>query len=235
MAFEKVILKNGEGRSDYIRRRFKEGASAKTITGEINSPELYSGPEGKAWNRNVVDGLKPKTKAQAIDPDKLIGEAHPPKAIVVAEEIPSPESLLTEEEKAEIRQQALDDVIAEKRRDAKKQLLEQEKAKLSARSGLKTGNPTKDELVTITVNVPEFVPHLWLNMPHGQKYFHGHSYKVPRHVAETLAEMQSRAWDHENEIQGRKKRDYRKRSPIIVGGESTGAPPMVISNGGVTV
>lgn len=232
MAFEKVILKNGEGRSDYIRKRFNEGATRKQIHKEINAPELYSGPEGKQWKITIVDGLKPKTKAAAIDPDKPIGEAHP---VVVAEEIPSPESLLTEAEKAEIRQQALEDVIAEKRRDAKKTLLEQEKARIAGRTGLKTGDPTKDELVTITVNVPEFVPHLWINMPHGQKYFHGHSYKVPRHVAATLGEMQARAWDHENEIQGRKKRDYRKRSPIIVGGESTGAPPMVISSGGVTV
>lgn len=235
MSFEKSILKNGEGRSDYIRKRFKEGAGAKTILGEINSPALYSGPEGKQWNRNVVDGLKPKTKAApAIDLNKLVGEKHVAKPVVVNEEIPAADSLLSEEEKAEIRQQAIDDVIAEKRKDAKKTLLEQEKARLSGRSGLKTGDPIKDELVTIEINIPEFCPYLWINMPHGQKYFHGSRYQVPRHVAGTLGEMQSRAWDHERDIHGQKKRDYRKRSPVIVGGESTGAPPMVIS-GGVTV
>jgi hypothetical protein len=230
MSFEKSILKNGEGRADYIRKRFAEGAGRKQIHKEINAPELYSGPEGKQWNIAIVDGLKPK----AIDTEKLYGEKHPAKPVVVAEEIPSSDSLLTDAEKAEIRQQALDDVIAEKRRDAKKTLLEQEKARLSGRSGLKTGDPQKDELVTIEINIPEFCPYLWINMPHGQKYFHGTRYQVPRHVAKQLDEMQARAWDHEREIQGQKKRDYRKRSPVIVGGESTGAPPMVV-NGGVTV
>lgn len=242
MSFEKVILKNGEGRSDFIRKRFKEGVGAKAILGEINSPELYSGPEGKQWNRNVVDGLKPKTKATApaIDLNKLVGEKHVAKSVVVNEEIPSADSLLTEDEKAEIRQQALDDVIAEKRKDAKKTLLEQEKARISGRTGSKTGDPRKDAIENVLIDLPEFGGkygnYIQLNMPHGQKYHHGTTYPVQKHVGDMLREIMSRNWQHQAELEGKRKNAYaRKQNYTIVGGESTGAPPMVIAGGGVTV
>lgn len=242
MSFEKVILKNGEGRSDFIRKRLKEGVGAKAILGEINSPELYSGPEGKQWNRNVVDGLKPKTKAVKAEAwgDELIGKSHPPKAVVGNEEIPSADSLLTEAERLEIVQQAYDDVLAEKRKDAKKTLLEREKARISGKTGLKTGDPAKDQLVDVTIDLPEFGgkygSYIQFNMPHGQKYHHNCRYQVPKHVADQLREVMARNWQHQAELDGKRKNAYaRKQNLTIVGGESTGAPPMVIAGGGVTV
>ena len=60
MAFEKVLLATGEGRSEYIQRRLTEGATVSAIHGEINAAGLYSGPEGKSWPTSVVIAQKAK-------------------------------------------------------------------------------------------------------------------------------------------------------------------------------
>lgn len=68
-----ITLGNGEKRADYIRRRYSEGASRSEITKEINTPELYTGAEGKKWPYQIVfqatkdksGGAQPQTEAGA--------------------------------------------------------------------------------------------------------------------------------------------------------------------------
>jgi hypothetical protein len=65
-----IVLPNGEKRADYIRRRWAEKASRSDITKELNSPELYVGPEGGSVKyqivfqatRGVAGGPDPKTE-----------------------------------------------------------------------------------------------------------------------------------------------------------------------------
>jgi hypothetical protein len=67
-----IVLKNGETRADYIRRRWLEKADRSTITKELNSPELNPTPDKKIPYQIVFQATKgqpggpdPKTEAPA--------------------------------------------------------------------------------------------------------------------------------------------------------------------------
>ena len=118
------------------------------------------------------------------------------------------------------RQAALDkarSIVLEKRKDAAIAfLIDQETVRLQREEGLHSGDPVMDESVRVRIDLPEFAAYLSLN---GRQYWHGHSYEQPRHVTNTLREMQQRAWDHQAEIDGKSKNAaYRKPLDTRVSG-----------------
>ncbi len=98
------------------------------------------------------------------------------------------------EAKAMARMQKEDKAAAAKM--VEEALIEQVRGK----KGLVTGNPILDEQVEIHLDLAEYTDRLVIN---GVIYMHGATYTVPRHVANTLREMQSRTWLHQNELDGK--------------------------------
>lgn len=81
--------------------------------------------------------------------------------------------------------------------------------KVRGKRGLVTGNPILDEQVEIHLDLAEFADRLVIN---GTTYMHGGTYTVPRHVANSLREMQTRGWNHQTELDGKGLAD-RYRNP----------------------
>lgn len=111
--------------------------------------------------------------------------------------------ILTNEELATARAEAEKRVLAARHKAAYDRAISEEEDRLRREEGLTTGDPARDEPVWITIDLPTFTPYLMVNGPMGKIYWHGKSYKVARHVADSLSEMIHRAWREEDQMEGR--------------------------------
>lgn len=116
--------------------------------------------------------------------------------------------ILTNKEVEEIRAQARKEIADTRKRNAKSQFLEAEKARLLTEEGLTTGLGPKDQMVRITIDLSEYAANIVINH---KVYWHGQTYTVPRHVAETLREIMFRTHLHQNEIDGKGLRSFYQR------------------------
>lgn len=214
MAFEKVVLKSGVERGAYIRTRLEQGATTREITAEINSPELYSGPEGKRWADTTVSQIRSKmapkkdpfVKVQGIDPaEDDLGETDAVKErldTTGVEVPPEYEDILTPEDIAEIRLDAAKNIRSAARKKARKDMLvrvEQEMLREAAKAAQQ--GQARGDLVDVSIDLPEYAPGLTLD---GVFYCHGTTPRVRRDVAAVLREQVSRAWAHQASISGQK-------------------------------
>lgn len=138
---------------------------------------------------NAPDDKKPVTKTAASKADDMHPD-HP---------------LLTKAEVEEIRAKAKADIEAARKKSAKAQFLEVEKARLLTEEGMTTGIGPQDEMVNITIDLAEYSPAIVINM---RAYFHGQTYTVPRHMAETMREIMQRTHLHQNEIDGKSRTHF---------------------------
>jgi hypothetical protein len=106
--------------------------------------------------------------------------------------------LLSNAEVEEIRAEARAKLEKERLAAAKKSLLAEETERLRMEEGLVTGGPS-DEMVEITIVLAQHSDRLLINM---RPYWHGRTYRVPRHVANSMREMMFRGERHESEIKG---------------------------------
>ena len=114
--------------------------------------------------------------------------------------------VLTNAEFRAAQKKALAAIEAERKADATAQVIKTEKERLALEEGLVVGGEGQ-KIVPITINLPQFAACLSINVTH--KYFHGQTYHVPRHVADSLNEMMDRAWHHEKlEVRGEKLREF---------------------------
>ena len=109
---------------------------------------------------------------------------------------------LTDDEVAEAKAKARATIDKERRTAAIKKLIEEETHRLKTEEGMIVGDVAHDEEVFITIDLPEFSACVNIN---GREYWHSHTYQVPRHVANTLREIQQRTWLHLHEIEGKSK------------------------------
>ena len=113
--------------------------------------------------------------------------------------------ILTQAEVEAIRAQARKEILEERKKGAKAQFLTAEKARLLREEGLTTGHTAKDQMVRVTINLPEFGANILIN---GKPYWHGHTYTVPRHVGEELRSTMYRAELHQNQVDGKNLRQF---------------------------
>ena len=109
-------------------------------------------------------------------------------------------AILSDDEVAAAKKEARDAIEKERKAAATKALIADEKLRLQREEGLVSGDPVKDEIVTITVDLPEYSNSITINM---EPFWHGHTYSVPRHVANSMKEQMQRAWIHQDEIDGK--------------------------------
>lgn len=84
-----------------------------------------------------------------------------------------------------------------------------EAQRLEAAENRITGVIDKDEKIFVTLNLPDYAPCLTVDF---FQYYHGQTYELPRHMVKSLKEMEARAWDHSDEVDGKLDRNmYRKK------------------------
>ena len=144
------------------------------------------------------DGAKPTAATKS---------ATPAAPAVTAEEraLLDPDNLLTDAEISQIKAKARAELLDVKRANLKRAIMEQEKTRLKNIEGLTTGNSHQDEMVSITIDLPTFTPGININ---SMMYWHGRTYNVPRHVADTLRDQMHLSWAHQNQIDGKSLTDF---------------------------
>jgi len=98
--------------------------------------------------------------------------------------------ILTDEEKAEIRKRAREQVAESRKKDATEAYL-----KAAIREEQREYEP-QEVLEDFTVDLAEYAPYIAIN---GSLYFHGVTYEVPYSQARCMAEIQQATWRHERE------------------------------------
>lgn len=142
-----------------------------------------------------------------VDPDKVPAEVrlHP---------------ILSNEQVAAAREKARQKIERERELAAIRQVEDEEVARLRREEGLVSGVTSEDELVWVTIDVPEWVPWIATN---GHPYWAGYPYQVPRHVARTLQEQMQNAWRTHDSADGKSLADmFKSRRATNING-ATGA------------
>jgi hypothetical protein len=106
------------------------------------------------------------------------------------------DDLLSLEERAEIKAQAREEVAKRRKDKAIKTLLDRE-IRLA-----EVEHDPDEQLVDILIDLPAFSAYVRLD---NVVYFHGILYEVRPVVAATMRDVMARAWEHQNEIDGRKR------------------------------
>ncbi len=128
-------------------------------------------------------------------------EVAAPAKVVAKKSAPAEDApLLTEAEKATIMAEARAEIMADKRGKMKQELKAAEKQRLLREEGLTTGNGAQDQIMSISIDLAPYAPYININ---GQCYYHGRTYQVPRHVADTLRDQMFQTWKHQNQIDGK--------------------------------
>lgn len=167
----------------------------------------------------VDDGSAPRPVdlAAALDAEDAVEE-------------PRLHPILTNEEFRAAQKKAMERVDKETRAAAMKRVEDETVERIRGKAGQITNDPVKDEMVELMLDLPEYMPSLSIN---GVQYLHGAPYRVPRHVAETLREMQNRGWNHQNELDGKNMAERSRLQPRNTimgrdGGVIAGMPQAVL-------
>ena len=108
---------------------------------------------------------------------------------------------LTADEISAAKAKARKTVLSKRRARQLAAIEAEETRRLEREEGLTTGDQVKDEIVSILIDLYPGSDRLTLN---GMVYFHGQTYKVPRHVADSMREMIARGHNHERLRLGQK-------------------------------
>jgi hypothetical protein len=117
-------------------------------------------------------------------------------------------SLLTDEEIKAIGLKVEAAVKEEKKKVAMKALEDAFTKKAKEHVGL------AEPSLTLTVNLAPFANHIMID---GLTYFHGQAISVPLSRARDILSQQARTWDHQAEIEGKNKLQYRTRGVTLSG------------------
>ena len=213
-------MTTGEFRADYIARRLAEGATVKTVHGEINAPGFYSGPDGSSWPQSVVYAAQRKKPTTSV-PE--VARTAAPEVDLDAKTVEVPpeyEDVLTSEDMAEIKAEAAAELKKEQRKSARKEMLARAKADLQREAAAlaQQGGPRAD-MVDLTIDLAPYAADIRLD---GRSYPHGKQVRVPRKVAAVLAEQMERSWKHQEGLSGANENAYRKPRMATINGR-TGA------------
>lgn len=111
--------------------------------------------------------------------------------------------ILSNDEYRQAQAKAKSKVEADRKKAAMAAVEAEETQRLRVEEGMTTGIGVCDEIVGVTIDLPPFGTRISINGTHGNHYWHGVTYDVPRHVADTLVEMMGRMRQHEDQVEGR--------------------------------
>lgn len=135
-------------------------------------------------------------------------------AKLFAETPASSSSILSDKEIEEARAEARRRVASAMKVAETERFIKEEEERIRRAEGKRTGTADMDEEVDILVDLPEFCDRLMIN---GESYWHGYSYKVPRHMANSMRESMQRAHHHQMTIDGKSLEEaYRRNNPQML-------------------
>lgn len=112
---------------------------------------------------------------------------------------------ISEEERRIIQERASQTVAEERKQAALKQLMEQ------ALEAERRRGTVDEEECDVTIDLPDFADRITVD---GASYFHGYTYAVGYHQFQSMREQMARAWQHQDEIDGKSR--FRKQPKGIV-------------------
>lgn len=128
--------------------------------------------------------------------------------------------ILTNEQVLEAQARAKKKVDDLRIKEAMRSIEEIETARLRREEGFVTGEGAKDELVSVTLDLAPHSDRITINQ---MAYWHGHTYTVPRHVGDSLRDMQARGWVHQDELDGKNKTQHYQANRLTKLNGATGA------------
>lgn len=116
---------------------------------------------------------------------------------------------LTEEEKVEARQRAREHVLKKRKEKAIDQYFD-----AAVKAEEMALNP-QEHMEDFVVDLPEYTYHMTID---GQMFYHGVQYRLPFSKARSMADIQARAWEHQREIDGRRRMgdQSRKHEHLVI-------------------
>jgi len=112
---------------------------------------------------------------------------------------PAP-GILTEKEILEAKAKARSKLDVALKKVAFDKIVEEEELRLKREQGKVTGVADMDEEVNLMIDLPDFCAIIRVN---SEAFWPGHTYTVPRHVANSLREQMQRAWNHQHTLDGK--------------------------------
>jgi hypothetical protein len=141
--------------------------------------------------------------------DELFGDG--------GEDAPEPRAILTRQEIEAAKRIARERVEKSLKEAETERLIAAEMDKMRREEGRRTGKVDLDEEVTVTIDLAEFSDRLRIN---NVEYFHGHTYKVPRHVYDSMRDIMFRGHLHQNALDGKDLNTfYRKKQEVSFSGK----------------
>lgn len=126
--------------------------------------------------------------------------------------------LLSDEEKTSALKKAREHVQAKRKEDALKKYLD-----AAIQEEERATSPFL-QYEDIVIDLPEFTPNLVID---GKAYYHGLNYEVDFYAARTMDDIMARAWEHQREIDGRRRKgDLAMKPRGAVLGEHNAAMPV---------
>lgn len=122
--------------------------------------------------------------------------------------------LLTADEVKAIRAEAAKQVHDDKRKQAKRALLEEELDKAR-----RAGTPDEEEL-EVTIDLAGHAAFVRLDT---LIYWHGYTYRVGYRTAATIRDIMARTWDHEDDVGGANRNHHVKPRNLMIGPGQQGA------------
>jgi hypothetical protein len=128
--------------------------------------------------------------------------------------------ILTDEELQELRAEARTTVLAELSKAARDEYLQ--KMIKEARSD----HIADEEVLHVQIEVAPWSPGMMID---GTQYFHGYTYQVKKSLACVLFEQMWRTWEHQDQLDGRKRAEsYRRPRNVMLGPHNINTPNSVL-------
>lgn len=129
---------------------------------------------------------------------------------------------LTAEDRVQIKARAREEVKKRRKDAATKRALDE-----AIREEERSYDPLQ-QFEDVTIDLAPYAPFVSLD---GIMYFHGLSYSVPYNVARTIDDISARTWEHQNEIDGRRRRGDLNRRPMqtVIGPHGSARAPSSIN------
>lgn len=127
---------------------------------------------------------------------------------------------LTDKELKEIREEARRLEIEEQKKVLRDKMLAEERARLRA-----TVDPS-EETRSILIDLAEYADRIVVD---GVIYFHGQTYVVPKRKFDVLAEAMFRTQQHEHEVSGKTRQQFKPRPPVQLRPGMEGMPTSALN------
>lgn len=132
----------------------------------------------------------------------------------VPRKIPVNKNLLSKDDREALKAEARKSVLEEMTQDARDAYFKE------AMDAVRRENVPDEQYVEVMIDIAPFERHIMID---GTQYFHGYRYPVEQRRALVLYEQMQRGWQHQDEIDGRRKSDaYRRPMNHILGPQHMG-------------